>query len=214
MLPRQSNDLIILAILYEHPSGLSGYSLVKEFKLRFGSKRALSAGTMYPKLKNLKRDGFIDTDEGEKLFTITEKGRKELMEKIPGLLESSLDFIPKLYNVLMKTLPFGIRMDYISDFSRFFGCKGQSSQSLFDESMFAEDVPVEVGITGITGLDNSIEKLESIKEKLKQTKIRIIESKNQELNLIDEKIKSIDEKIHKCHDEKSNWKKISIDDGD
>lgn len=58
---------------------MSGYCIRKEIERRRGELP--SAGTIYPVLKELRNSGFIKETDGagrNKMYTITEKGRREV----------------------------------------------------------------------------------------------------------------------------------------
>lgn len=195
---RKALDMIILSILDNKTEGLTGYSIVKEMKKRFGPMRAPSPGTIYPRLERLKKKGII-VEKGNS-YVISAKGKEKLTQTIPEVIDKSLQFMPMLYKVLMPPLPFRKRMNYFSDMC---GCTPQIH--LLDETLFPDLTP---------GLSKSIERLQEIKDRLIRAKQEIQERLNAELKGIDEKIELIDEKIKECQEEKKSRVKIPVEDGD
>ena len=194
MFPRRALDMVILSILNESEEGLTGYSIVKEMKKRFGPMRVPSPGTIYPRLSKLNRKGDI-TEKGN-LYIISERGKEKLGKVIPDILEKSMNFYPMLHNVLMRPLPFNSRMHYISHRSSSIG------RANFEE------------LINIIDLTESIPELETIKESLLRAKERIQERLTARLKMIDEKIQVVDKKLKQCEEEKAGRIKIPVEDGD
>jgi len=74
-----SVQMSLLAILADGPS--YGLQLKNEFEGRTGSIWTLNVGQVYTTLSRLERDGLVEQhegDEGEKLYSITDKGRRRL----------------------------------------------------------------------------------------------------------------------------------------
>lgn len=75
---------LVLAVLEESP--LHGYGIAREIEKRSADALSFGEGTLYPALKTLERDGFIqgqwDTSAergpARKVYEITPEGRKEL----------------------------------------------------------------------------------------------------------------------------------------
>ncbi len=194
MFPRRALDMVILSILDEKEEGLTGYSIVKEMKKRFGPMRVPSPGTIYPRLSKLNRKGDI-TEKG-KLYIISERGKEKLGKNIPDILEKSMNFYPMLHNVLMRPLPFKSRMHYISHGPPSLG------RATFEE------------LVNVVDLTESIPELEKIKKSLIRAKKRIQERMEARLKMIDEKIQIVDKKINQCEEEKASRIKIPVEDGD
>ncbi len=77
-------DLAVLGLLHEGP--MHGYELRKRLNLMLGWGRVLSYGTLYPTLKRLLRDGFIEESPGSPaavtgrpkiVYTVTDAGHAE-----------------------------------------------------------------------------------------------------------------------------------------
>jgi DNA-binding PadR family transcriptional regulator len=68
--------LIILSLLDEAPS--HGYQLMKQLGERLGELYRSSAGTVYPALKQLQKEGLIESNlkEGRYIYRLTKEGRK------------------------------------------------------------------------------------------------------------------------------------------
>lgn len=78
---------IILGFLMDH--SLTGYELKKAFSLSFSFFSGLSYGSIYPALKKMEKEGIItlevqvqDGSPNRKVYTITDRGRKEFMASI------------------------------------------------------------------------------------------------------------------------------------
>ncbi|MFX1293949.1 MAG: PadR family transcriptional regulator [Promethearchaeota archaeon] len=205
--PRKALGLIILSILDEHPEGLTGYAITSEIKERFKPIREVSPGTIYPRLEKLKNKGII-IEEG-KIYKISSKGKERLTEKIPEVIRKSLKFMPMLYKSLMRPLPFGHRMNFLSNMGSFFyNLDDSTHKNFFGDLMFPEDLQSKNGLT------KSITKLQTIKKRLLHLKTKIKEIRDTELRAIDGKINLIDDKIIKYQNEKEDWKGVKIKDED
>src|SRR5271157_4190998 len=90
---------MILSILDDDPSGMTSYELLVALKEKM---KATSAGTLYPKLESLQRAGFIR--EESKKWVITPEGSERLSNAVPDFLDKSLQFLPGLFRMLMKSL--------------------------------------------------------------------------------------------------------------
>lgn len=71
----------LLELLRERPK--HGYEMIKELEERAGGFYTPSAGAIYPTLQLLEDRGWVtsETQEGKKVYTITEDGRKALTER-------------------------------------------------------------------------------------------------------------------------------------
>jgi len=206
MFPKLSLDLVIMSILDDFPDGITGYALVEEFKKRFGKERALSPGTLYPRLNKLKAENFIE-DDG-KVWKIKDEGKQRLESNVPDVLTKSLEFMPMLYKFLMKTLPFPRRMDFMChpmNAGDKVTCNPQPD--LFD----AESIVV--ALESILDEGKAIPRLEEIKMQLDRTKKAVKERLEDQINSIDVLVKTIDEKLERCNAEKASWKRIPVEDG-
>jgi DNA-binding PadR family transcriptional regulator len=80
---RRRGDIkfILLELLSDRPS--HGYDLIKEMESRHGGFRRLSPGSVYPTLQLLEEGGYLTSqeEEGKRIYTITEAGRKLLTER-------------------------------------------------------------------------------------------------------------------------------------
>jgi DNA-binding PadR family transcriptional regulator len=72
---------VILDLLKDKPS--HGYELIRELENRFHGFYSPSAGSVYPTLQLLEDMGYVKSSEqdGKKVYTITEEGRKFLHER-------------------------------------------------------------------------------------------------------------------------------------
>lgn len=68
--------LILLSMLDRAPS--HGYQLMKDLGERLGELYRSSAGTVYPALKQLQKEGLIESrlQEGRHIYSLTKEGRK------------------------------------------------------------------------------------------------------------------------------------------
>ncbi|WP_371805858.1 PadR family transcriptional regulator [Candidatus Lokiarchaeum ossiferum] len=198
MFPRKALDLIILSILNDNPEGLSGYSLVMKIK-EFFPITNVSPGTIYPKLKKLSDAN--DIKELEKIYQITDQGKQRLQESTPKIIDDTLSFMPKLYKILIGTLPFNKRMNYMSDIP---SCFHFGAGHEYDETIFSKESVCSSNISG------SLKHLTAMKEKLEESKIRIQQQADQRLQHIEKRLKAIQQKIDECNKEKEQWTKIPI----
>ncbi len=208
MFPKMSLDLVILSIIDEHPEGIKGYALMKELERRFGEDLAPGPGALYPRLDKLKKDGLLD--ENDKLWTVSPSGKKHLQEQVPDVLSQSLDFMPQLYKFLVKTIPFGRRLDFLSNQIHPGDCRSHHCSprpGLFDAESIAHD------IDDIPDEGKSIKRLQDIKERLGGIKHDAEEQLKTQLAAIDGVLKAIDDKIARCEAEKASWRRIPIEDG-
>jgi PadR family transcriptional regulator PadR len=75
---------LVLAVLNDEP--LHGYGIAREIEKRSADALSFGEGTLYPVLKTLERDGFVEgrwlapADRGpaRKVYDITPEGREEL----------------------------------------------------------------------------------------------------------------------------------------
>ncbi len=79
--------LAVLSLLAEGPK--HGYELIKQFEIRSGGLYRASAGTVYPTLQLLEDEGLIEaeTQDGKKVYRITESGTEELEEQADAVEE-------------------------------------------------------------------------------------------------------------------------------
>ncbi len=202
MFPRKALDLIILSILNDNPDGLSGYSLVMRIKAFF-PMATVSPGTIYPKLKKL-RDA-NDIKEQEKNYQITDQGKHRLLESTPKIIDDTLSFMPKLYKMLIGTLPFNTRMNYMSDIP---SCFNFGAGQEYDDAIFSKESVCTSNISG------SLKQLTAMKSKLEESKIRIQVQTEKRLTHIEKRLAIIKKKITECKQEKDQWTRIPITDAD
>ncbi len=202
MFPRKALDLIILSILNDNPDGLSGYSLVMKIKAFF-PMATVSPGTIYPKLKKLSEAG--DITEQEKNHLITEQGKQRLLKSTPKIIDDTLSFMPKLYKILVGTLPFNTRMNYMSDIP---SCFHFGAGQEYDDAIFSKESVCSSNIS------NSLKQLTMMKTKLEESKIQIQEQTEKRLQHIEKRLEEIRKKITQCNQEKDQWTRIPITDDD
>lgn len=78
--------LALLSLLAERP--MHGYELMKEMEARSGGMYRASAGTVYPNLQQMEDEGLVrmeTSDDGKRVYTITEAGRKALAAEKDGV---------------------------------------------------------------------------------------------------------------------------------
>ncbi len=73
--------LVVLSLLSEHP--MHGYEIMQALTERFGGTYTPSAGTIYPRLAKLTEEGMVTkiTDGRKSTYSITDAGRKELLQR-------------------------------------------------------------------------------------------------------------------------------------
>jgi DNA-binding PadR family transcriptional regulator len=217
LFPKNALDLIILSILNDNKEGLTGYFLVKAIQAKFPRIRTPGPGTIYPRLKKMAQSGEI-TEENN-LYSITPEGKKKITDTIPGIIEDSLHFMPKMYKVLMQALPIKKQIKYYSDVSFFHSCNckkedvNDKKDSQYLNHFYSLDKFLMNDEECAAFPRRSIEQLESFKENLKQLKTKIQMKLEAEIKLIDAKISAIDSRIEKCQIDRKKWKKIKIEEG-
>ncbi len=206
MFPKMSLDLVILSIIDEHPEGIKGYALMKELESRFGKELTPGPGAFYPRLDKLKDLKLVE--ENDKLWTLSPKGKNHIQTRVPAILNQSLDFMPQLYKFLVKTIPFGRRLDFLSNQSHPGICHTCGPRhGLFDAESIAHD------IDDIPDEGKSIKRLQDIKARLDGIKRDAEEQFKAQIAAIAGVLKSIDDKIARCEAEKASWRRIPIEDG-
>jgi DNA-binding PadR family transcriptional regulator len=106
-----NTDLIILGMIYLMPS--HGYQLKKNIKESFGNPYfKLNNNVLYPTLAKMEQECLIEGKEmpGEKMnkkvYRITEKGKKELLEMVATPVEPDIDdFDFKVQAVFFDLIP-------------------------------------------------------------------------------------------------------------
>ncbi|WP_141726529.1 PadR family transcriptional regulator, partial [Actinacidiphila rubida] len=73
--------LYLLKLLDESPR--HGYEVIRLLEERFQGLYAPSAGTVYPRLAKLEKEGLVthSTEGGRKVYSLTDAGRAELAER-------------------------------------------------------------------------------------------------------------------------------------
>lgn len=79
--------LYLLKLLEESPR--HGYEVIRLLEDRFLGVYSPSPGTIYPRLARLEAEGLVthEVKDGKKIFTITDKGRAELNDRLDELAE-------------------------------------------------------------------------------------------------------------------------------
>jgi Predicted transcriptional regulators len=79
--------LYLLKLLEESPR--HGYEVIRLLQDRFLGVYSPSPGTIYPRLARLEEEGLVthEVSNGKKIFTITDKGRAELNDRLDELAE-------------------------------------------------------------------------------------------------------------------------------
>ncbi|MFC0862627.1 helix-turn-helix transcriptional regulator [Sphaerimonospora cavernae] len=79
--------LYLLKLLEESPR--HGYEVIRLLRDRFLGVYSPSPGTIYPRLARLEEEGLVTHEvvDGKKVFTITDKGRAELLNRMDELAE-------------------------------------------------------------------------------------------------------------------------------
>jgi len=106
-----NTDLVILGMIYMMPS--HGYQLKKNIKESFGNPYfKLNNNVLYPTLAKMEQNSLIEGKEipGEKMnkkvYHITEKGKKELLEMVATPAEPDIDnFDFKVQAVFFDLIP-------------------------------------------------------------------------------------------------------------
>src|SRR5215469_17695148 len=77
--------LAVLSLIAEGPK--NGYQLLKDLAARLGPLYRVSSGTVYPVLKQLEKDGLVESrlEEGRNLYRPTKAGRKLLASEAAAI---------------------------------------------------------------------------------------------------------------------------------
>ncbi|MFJ1704314.1 helix-turn-helix transcriptional regulator [Kitasatospora sp. NPDC088346] len=85
--------LYLLKLLDESPR--HGYEVIRLLEERFQGLYAPSAGTVYPRLAKLEKEGLVthSTEGGRKVYRLTDAGRQELADRQPELAELEVEIV-------------------------------------------------------------------------------------------------------------------------
>ena len=91
--------LYLLKLLDESPR--HGYEVIRLLQDRFLGIYAPSPGTIYPRLARLEEDGLVTHEEvdGKKVYSITDKGREEIRNRISDLADLEDELTESLRDV-------------------------------------------------------------------------------------------------------------------
>jgi DNA-binding PadR family transcriptional regulator len=91
--------LYLLKLLDESPR--HGYEVIRLLQDRFLGVYAPSPGTIYPRLARLEEDGLVTHEEvdGKKVYSITDKGREEIRNRISDLADLEDELTESLRDV-------------------------------------------------------------------------------------------------------------------
>ncbi|MHA1776909.1 MAG: hypothetical protein DRO88_01370 [Promethearchaeia archaeon] len=169
----ENHHLIILALINNHPEGMTGYSIVKEINAKFAPVWTPGPGTIYPKLKQLLDQGAL-AKEGSK-YRITQTGREFIAQHIPEALNLSMNFLPAFFKVLIHPI---------------------NQQIPFDIHIFKN--PCFFGVSQFKQLPTqwNVEELERLQQMLKREKQRATQWVQEYVKQIDEDIQVIEEKVN------------------
>ena len=199
---RESLDLMILSILDESPAGMTSYELLvalkEKMKLTSGSK-AISAGTLYPKLQSLAKAGLIKEDPSEKKWVITPEGNERLETTVPDFLDKSLQFLPGMFKVLMRSLSPIMQAKYFTPL-------------LHDNGRREPDIEAFLDNLDCNDVETSTESLESIKTHLVET----LDRYRAQTEAMERLVAKVDERIQQCkeRDEKHPKRRIPVEGDD
>jgi DNA-binding PadR family transcriptional regulator len=219
MFNRELFDLLVLSILEDAQNSttkdtwITAYQITKRLQEKFGGFWSPSPGTIYPILQKFTESKDVETksdaqDPKTKLYRITDTGIKKLHDNTETFMQTSLEFIPKIFESLGRFVPEMNRLRMYAEIpstdlpSSFCACGGKHD---WDKDVDADDIPST----------QQIKRLERMKEKLEAIKQRIQEQSRARMAAIDERIKNVDEALQKLRkDRESGWKKIPIEDAD
>jgi DNA-binding PadR family transcriptional regulator len=114
--------LYLLKLLDESPR--HGYEVIRLLQDRFLGVYAPSPGTIYPRLARLEEDGLVTHEEvnGRKVYSITDKGREEIRNRLSDLTDLEDELTESLHDVAreisedVRQTVRGIREDLVSAF--------------------------------------------------------------------------------------------------
>ncbi|MBI5458753.1 PadR family transcriptional regulator [Methanobacterium sp.] len=165
-----NNDLIILGMIFLVPS--HGYQLKKNIRETVNPYFKINNNVLYPALAKMEKKGLIEGKEmpgkgiNKKVYHITQKGRKHLLEIVAQPIEPDIDN----FEFMVKAVFF----DYISKEKRLdvikplYESKKQELQDTLEKKQkYGENLsPIALTVLeqGINEIKNSIEFLEKLME--------------------------------------------------
>ena len=79
---RSLSDLLILGVLHDETESLSGYLIIKKIRKISEGTIKLRAGTIYPRIDKLCKNGYLDeySENEATRYTLSKKGLQKLLE--------------------------------------------------------------------------------------------------------------------------------------
>jgi DNA-binding PadR family transcriptional regulator len=209
---RKIFDTLILAILDHHPSGLTGYAVMKELENTLKPIPVPGTGTIYPRLDKMVEQK--DLSKTGNQYSLTFQGKAKITQDIEDILNDSVVRMQVFYQNLLSHLPLNNRSRFASilpeNFQFFAGPINKSDNSQSKKSIFNAD-SFKCNYSKNT-IRESLDDLKLTKTRLERAKTIIRQRSDSDIEAISQQIKSINNKIIELQNRKKDWIKISIDD--
>ena len=104
-------DVLVLTIIKNSESGISGYDISLSIKRTFGGMWKASAGTIYPLLSRLTEKGYLIMEEitssnrQKKLYKISKDGEEKLEKVLKGNIEHSINALGGFLQSITDSFP-------------------------------------------------------------------------------------------------------------
>ncbi|MHA1612340.1 MAG: PadR family transcriptional regulator [Promethearchaeota archaeon] len=174
-------DLLILSLLRDQSTPMTGYSIVKAIGKKFHHHITTtpSPGTVYPRLKKLEENGDIQRIK-EKSYSITDQGNDLLQNSVKEIVDNAFGSWSIIYKSLLNNMSYPRRFKVLDRFGDFYGFNAETINQC---CQFSEDLST-----------NDLKSSKSYLEKMKKE----IEKKSKKLlDDLDKNLKKLDEMIEK-----------------
>lgn len=178
-------EILVLKII-KNNEGITGYDITQRINRRFRGLWRGSAGTIYPLLKNLTDNGFVEVSEiieGNRLkkkYIITEKGIAELRNVLDVNIQPSVHSLMDFISTMIDDIP-RIKNNVETMF-----CSYPHHRSVMNVKIDENDFSLQ----NINRIKNHIETLDVTRDKLEK-RVRRLNNQIEEARLI---LKDIEEK--------------------
>ena len=208
-------DTLILAILDQHPSGLTGYAVMKELENTLRPIPVPGTGTIYPRLDSLVEHG--DLIKSGNQYSLTNQGKAKITQDIEDILNDSVISMRIFYKNLLSHLPLHTRSRFASILPRNFQFFAdpyanpdtkRSTNSIFNSDSF------NCHCSDKSPIGSSLDDLKLTKTRLEKAKTIISQNAEHEIEAIENQIKNLEQKMLELQNRKKEWKKIPISDDD
>jgi DNA-binding PadR family transcriptional regulator len=176
-------DLLILSLLSEQTTPMTGYSIVKAIEKQFFPHASPSPGTIYPRLKNMEINGDIQSND-DKSFSITDQGNGLLHNSVKGIVDNAFSSWSIIYKSLLHNMSYPRRFKVMDKFGDFYGI---NAKTLKDCCHFSEDLSTD-------DLQSSKTYMMQLKQDIQEKSKKLLEDLDKNLADLDDLIKKKQEK--------------------